>query len=127
MPRTEPRDGRAIVALIEVVAGLLPFREVHQHPQAVLNDAQVGRRRFAPQRAIVQLDPFEPANALLGAEVNPAGAEQLPQHVGNLVPPLRQPQCGELHREPVAVAVDHHAREEVGLAERDAVPGLRAR
>ena len=51
----ERLDARAKRALVEVVAGLLPLREIHTEAQAVFLDAEISRRRLAPELLIGSL------------------------------------------------------------------------
>ncbi len=73
----------------------------------------------------MQFDAFEFADALLGAQVDALRVEQFAQHVRDHLAAVRQAERGELHRQPVAVAVHHHAGQVVRFAEADAVARVR--
>jgi len=75
----EPRDGMAIVALIEIEPGLLAFCQVHQHSQSSFLDHHGTRRRGAPKQSVFHLEAFAGADAALGAQVNALGRDQLRQ------------------------------------------------
>ena len=76
------RHGNAIVALIEVVAGLLPFGQMHENAQAVLGDLDRLGRRDAAQGAVVQFQAFELADAAFGAQIDAGGLQQFGQQIG---------------------------------------------
>ena len=108
----------AVVALVEVEAGLVAVRHIDAEPPAVLVDRHLGRPglgRRRPQPAGRGRQAFEAAHAGIAAFVQARQAGGLEQQVGQQRLPALGAGRAELHAEHVAVAVDHQPGQAVGL------------
>src|SRR6185295_4393604 len=61
----------AVLALIEIKAGLLSLGQIEPVTQTVFLDENRSLRRLAPVQAISQLEPFGLRDSFLGANKNP--------------------------------------------------------
>jgi hypothetical protein len=96
---------QAVVALIEVEAGLVAADHVHLHAHAVLDDGQQFRQ-FAVGQAGDRAEPFELAHIRIGTLIHRAAAGGLDQPGNDGIAPLVGPGAGQLY--------DHHRTEAVG-------------
>jgi hypothetical protein len=110
-------DGEAVAALVQVKARLLALGEIHAKPQSGVfdRDRLVGRR--APERAVMQLNAFEFADAAFGPQVDAVHAGQLGEESGEHLAAKRQAERCELHGEPAVVTIDRESGEPIAFAE----------
>ena len=116
--RGVPGGGPAVFPLVQIKAGLLAFRQIHQVAQAggVL-DGDRRRRGRAAKRPVVQFHALQPADAAFRAQIDANGAGQFGQDVGDFDAPLGQAEGRELDRQPAVVTVHRQAGKAVAFAE----------
>src|SRR5205814_5470093 len=99
---------RAVVALVEIEARLLPAGDVDVIRDAVLEDANV-RRRLPEERAVARREAFERAHLDIRAFVNGLCAGGGGERLGPQVAPLLRARGEDLHDDRVGVAVGDEA------------------
>ncbi|MFM2054403.1 MAG: hypothetical protein RL456_2440 [Pseudomonadota bacterium] len=111
----QAREQRPVLALVEVVAGLVAFLDVDGQPDVVLVQRD-GGRAFAAQPALDGLQALHLAHAGVAALEQARAAGGRPQRVGDRGLPALGAGAEELGAEDVVVAVDDQAGQAVGLA-----------
>ena len=120
------RDGRVMLHLIEIEAGLLRVHQVDGEPQAVDLDLLLGRR-FAEEHAGSQLQSFRTAHRRIVALDDRSRAEHASQRLDDQLLPHVHRERQRLQHELIAVAIDDHARQSVALApDHSAQPRIHA-
>ena len=116
--RRQPRDLLAVVALVEVKAGLLSLGEIDAGSEGRAPRSAIGPSGRPPRKGpSCSSNPSSLADAAFGAQVDAGRLEQVLQQVGEHLAALRQAQAGELHDQPAIVAIDDAAGQAVALAE----------
>ncbi|MFO0002590.1 MAG: hypothetical protein ACK559_15790, partial [bacterium] len=109
--------GLAVVALIEVIAGLLPLGEIDAELQPVLRDEDGARRRRPAHEPVGQLQSLQLGEpALRAPEEDALGPLQLLEHIAHRVEPLGHRQRRHLDGEKIPVAIDDQPGEVVAFA-----------
>jgi hypothetical protein len=102
------------------MTGLVTVREIDLDRETVLDagDARIGER--AAQQATGGVQAFDFQHVGIGAFVERARAGQRHERVGNHLAPAARAGAGGLHHQHFAEAVDHQARQAIGLAVHEA-------
>src|SRR5262249_4560022 len=109
------------VALVEIEARLLPLRKVDKKPKAVLLDDDGAGWLLAPEQAILHFQPFELANTLLSSQTDAERLEQFDEDIRKHLLAVRHRQRGDLHVEPVAIAIHSQTGKSIALAEHQPI------
>ena len=111
-----PANGAAVVALIEVKAGLLPLRHIDGVGDAVLDDCHAAIGQRAHDRTGARRQPFERAHGGVRAFVDAARARRRDQPSGDFLTPALGTRGQALQHNDVAVTVGDDTGKAVRLA-----------
>src|ERR1043165_3031438 len=93
----ESRHDEPVIALIEVVTGLLSFRQIDLNVSPMFLDDHRPRRRWSAQGSVLKRQMFELPDASFRAEDDPFGLKQFHEQIGEHFPLLCEGQARELH------------------------------
>ena len=112
------RDGRVMLRLIEIKAGLLRVEEIEFKPQSVYFDQR--RPRFPEQNPGPQFHAFRATDGRIVALNDRGGGEHLFRGFNNQCFPLIHRERQRLQNKLVAVAINDHARQPIAFTPDDA-------
>ncbi len=119
-PLAEFADALAVVALVEIKAGLVPRGHIHAVGEAVLAQLHAGARQGAVKHAALRGQSLEFAHIGIRALVHAGAAGQLAHGVGELAAPALGARGQQLQHDHVAVAIHDDPGQAVRFAVHDA-------
>ena len=111
----ELADTPAVVALIEIKTGLVPFDHVHAVDEAVFVHLHAGGGQLSVEQAAPHGQPFQFAHVRVRSLIDTGAAGQFAQAVRDLGAPALRPRAEELQHDHRAIAIRDDAGQTVGF------------